>query len=138
MATSPDDVRMMIGGPKDRTPEDSILNAFIAEAQSRVEGAVGALDPNADAEAWGIVRDFAAAMAIFMMRSGQASQPPQTAEFLQNSAAARLRDLDARLSTTGGVGEVDEEAWSAPANDLFSTEDAGFTIDDAGRFWVVP
>jgi hypothetical protein len=137
MATSPDDVRMMIGGPKDRTPDDSILNAFIAEAQSRVEGAVGALTES-DAEAWGIVRDFAAAMAIFMMRSGQSAEPPRMAEALENSAAARLRDLDARRSTTG-VGEVEEDAWSpAETGNLFSTEDAGFVIDDSGRFWVLP
>lgn len=121
----PDEVLDVLGAPQ-RRPDPTVVEQFITEAQSRVEGALGVLpDPEPgqrNEEVAGVIRDLAAARAIFVMHAGQTSEVPRQATSLRDDALVRLRDLDARINLVGGVGEVDETAFSNP--------------DDGAKFWT--
>lgn len=124
----------VIGGPPQSKPSAGSVEQFILEAQSAVEGAIGALPAERNTEIAGIIRDLAASRAIFLMRGAQSSEPPRAAAWLAEDARRRLADLDARTVTAGGVKEVDEGAYSNPQEtDLFTLEDAGLVVDD-GRY----
>lgn len=113
----PDEVLDVLGAPQ-RSPDPTVVEQFISEAQSRVEGAIGTLpDPEPgkrNEEIAGVIRDLAAARAIFVMHAGQTGEVPRQATSLRDDAMVRLRDLDARINLPGGVGEVDDAAFSNP------------------------
>lgn len=120
----PSEVTEVLGAPQ-RRPDDTVVQQFISEAQSRVEGTLGTLPTNPrDEEIAGVVRDLAVARSIFLMHAGQTGDVPRQATSLRDDAMVRLRDLDSRINTTGGVGEVDDTAFSNPL------ETALWTIDD--------
>lgn len=120
MYIEPDEVLDVLGAPG-RRPDPTVVEQFIQEAQSRVEGTLGPLpDPEPgqrNEEIAGVIRDLAVARAIFLMNAGQTSEPPRQATSLRDDAIVRLRDIDSRMTLAGGVGEPDDTAYWNPDND---------------------
>lgn len=132
---NPQEVLDIIGGPPQSKPSPGSIEQFIQEAQSAVEGTLGELPAERNVEIASVIRDLAASRAIFLMRGAQSSDPPRAAAWLAEDARRRLADLDARTATSGGVKEVDEEAFSnIDEGPLFTPSDAHLRWDDSGGY----
>lgn len=124
----------VLGGPNQSKPSSGIVQTFLDEAESAVRGSLGELpsDPR-DEEIAGVIRDMAAARALYLMRAAQSNEPPRVATELADNAARRLRDLDARRATAEGLGEVDADAYSnVQTGALFSLEEFNLRETDSG------
>jgi len=128
---TPEEVLASIGGPPQIKPSEGAIRQFVNEAQAIVQGRIGELPTPRNEEVAGIIRDLAAARAIYLMRAAQTNERPRGAAWLMEDATERLKDYDSRTSSAGLQGEVDEEAFvNIQPVDLFTLADANLTIDD--------
>ncbi len=124
---TPSEVLAAIGGPNQAKPSEGAITSFLNEAIAIVQGRIGTLptDPR-DEEVAGVVRDMAAARALYLMRAAQTNERPRAAAWLMEDAMDRLQKVDDRVASSGLGGEVDEDAYvNFQASNLFELEDVG-------------